>query len=77
MVMKRKKPTVAGMYLWEVEVEYDRWPGGKTSSTVRVLTRTVSVTLAIQKAQAYVRHNRYDFPGWKIIGAARQGQIQA
>jgi hypothetical protein len=72
---KQNKP-IAGMFLWEVEIEY--W--GFTSMTRRTLTiatRRKVLTDAQKKAGMHLKAFRYDYPKSKIIGLTYSGFIDA
>lgn len=71
-----KKPTIAGMFLWEVDIEYD----GFTSTAHRTLiiaTRRNTLTEAQKKAASHLRAFRYDYPKHKIVGVRQRGFIDA
>ena len=71
-----KKQTIAGMFLWEVEIEYD----GFTSTAHRTLiiaTRRKALHEAQKKAAAHLKAFRYDYPKSKIVGVQQRGFIDA
>lgn len=71
-----KKLTVAGMFLWSVDIEFDGWPG-RTQRTLTIATRRNTLTEAQKKALSYLSAFRYDFPKVKITGIQCRGSIDA
>lgn len=74
-----KKLTVAGMFLWKVEIEYNG--GGflrsKDRRTLTIATRHRTLREAQKKSAAHLKAFRYDFPQAKIIGIEYHGWIDA
>lgn len=71
-----KKPTIAGMFLWDVEIEYDGHTS-KADRTLIIATRRNSITEAQRKATGHLRGFRYDYPKGKITGITYRGFIDA
>lgn len=71
-----KKKTVAGMFLWEVEIEYDGWTN-TAHRTLIIATRRKTFTEAQKKAASHLRAFRYDYPKSKITGIRQRGFIDA
>lgn len=71
-----KKPTIAGMFLWEVEIEYDGWVRIE-DKTITVATRGKTLLQAQRKTESYLKAFRYDYPKAKITGIRYRGMIHA
>lgn len=71
-----KKPTIAGMFLWEVDIEYDGWTS-TAHRTLIIATRHKTLNEAQRKAQAHLKAFRWDYPKSKITGIKRRGFIDA
>lgn len=76
---KTKKPTIAGMFLWDVEIEYqgDGYLNRKDRRTLKIATRHKTITEAQKKTKAHLRAFRYDYPQAKIVGIAYDGFVDA
>lgn len=61
---KTKKLTIAGMFLWDVEIEYvgDGYLSRKDRRTLKIATRHKTITEAQKKTKAHLRAFRYDYP---------------
>lgn len=70
----KKKLTVAGMFLWEVEIEFDDYTR-KGQRTLTVATRRSTISEVQRKVAAHLKQYRYDFPKAKIIGITQRGAI--
>jgi hypothetical protein len=71
-----KKPTIAGMFLWDVEIKYDGWTS-MIGKTLIIATRQNSLTEAQKKATGHLKAFRYDYPKSKIVGITHRGFIDA
>lgn len=71
-----KKLTVAGMFLWEVQIEYDGWTS-TARKTLLIATRRKAFTEAQKKAASHLKAFRYDYPKAKVIGIQHSGIIHA
>lgn len=75
-----KKLTIAGMFLWKVEIEYNGngfLPRRKDRRTLTIATRHRTINEAQKKAAVHLRAFRYDYPQAKVIGVEYHGWIDA
>lgn len=79
MKTKPKKLTIAGMFLWDVEIEYksDGYLNRKDRRTLKIATRHKTIREAQKKANGHLRALRYDYPQAKIVGVVYDGFIDA
>ena len=71
-----KKLTIAGMFLWDVEIKFDGFTS-KAQRTLIIATRHKTLTEAHKKAALHLRAFRYDYPKAKIEGLTYRGFIDA
>lgn len=71
-----KRLVIAGMFLWEVEIEYDGWTS-TAHRTLIIATRRKVLNEAQKKAQAHLKAFRWDYPKSKITGIRQRGFIDA
>lgn len=71
-----KKLTIAGMFLWEVEIEYEGWTRIEDRS-LTVATRGKTLLQAQRKAESHLKAFRYDYPKAKIVGIRYRGHVDA
>jgi len=69
-----KQMKIAGMFLWNVAIEYDGWTRTE-DKTLIIATRRRLLTDAQKKAQKHLKAFRYDYPKWKIVGIDYHGII--
>lgn len=76
---KHKKLLIAGMFLWNVQIEYtgDTYLNRKENRTLKIATRHKTIAEAQKKAAAHLKAFRYDYPKGKIIGVEYDGWIDA
>lgn len=74
--MKTKKLTIAGMFVWNVSIEYDGWTRTE-NKTIMVATRRRTLIDAQKKAASHLRAFRYDYPKARIVGIEYDGLIHA
>lgn len=79
MKTKSRKPTIAGMFLWDVEIEYksDGYLNRKDRRTLKIATRHRTITEAQKRTKVHLRTLRYDYPQAKIVGVVYDGFIDA
>jgi len=75
-MQKAKKQTIAGMFLWEVEIEFNGWPG-RERRTLTIATRRNTLLEAQRKTAGHLKAFKYDFPKAKIRGITYRGFIDA
>lgn len=76
----KKKLTIAGMFLWNIQIEYVSDVGflnRKENRTLKIATRHKTIAEAQKKAASHLRAFRYDYPKGKIIGVEFDGFIDA
>lgn len=71
------KQTIAGMRLWEVDIEYDTSFSQKVDRTLTISTRGKSMTQALKKAASHLKAFRFDYPKARITGIRERGWIDA
>lgn len=76
---KSKKLTIAGMCLWDVDIEYDGFASftGPTMRTLVIATRRKAMLEAQKKTTAHLKAFRYDYPKAKVVGMRYRGFIDA
>ena len=74
--MTKQNKSIAGMFLWNVAIEYDGWTRIEDKNLI-IATRRKLLTDAQKKAQAHLRSSRYDYPKAKIVGIEYHGIIHA
>lgn len=72
-----RKPTIAGMHLWSVQVEFSSYLNRKQSRTLIIATRRHVLLDAQRKATTYLKANRSDYPKAQITGIQNGGHVDA
>lgn len=74
-----KKPIIAGMFLWNVQIEYtgDGYLNRKDQRTLKIATRHKTIAEAQKKTASHLRSLRYDYPKARVIGIDYDGFIDA
>lgn len=71
-----KKLGIAGMFTWNVAIEYDGWTN-TARKTIMIATRRKALVEAHKKAASHLKAFRYDYPKAKIVGIEYNGMIHA
>lgn len=75
----KAKLKIEGLHLWGVEIAYRGYLSRFEHSTLLVTTRTESVKMAVQKAEAVLRKGKKlgSWPQGRVSGVERKGQLDA
>ena len=72
-----KKLTVAGMYLWNVQIEWNGYLNRKERQTLIVATRRNVMAEAQKKATTFLKTNRDIYPKARIAAIQDAGTVDA
>lgn len=74
-----KKQTIAGMFLWNVQIEYNggSYLSSKDRKTLKIATRHKTITEAQKKTVAHLKTFRWDYPQAKVLGIEYDGFVDA
>lgn len=72
-----KKLAVAGMYLWDVQIEFNNYLNSKGHRTLIVATRRHRLSDAQKKATSYLKAHRSEYPKAQVTGIQNGGCIDA
>jgi hypothetical protein len=69
-----KQMKIAGMFLWNISIEYDGWTRIE-SKTLTITTRRKMLVDAQKKAAKHLKAFRYDYPKAPVVGIEYHGII--